>query len=465
MNPTSSADASTSPAPPLAPDNGKPPVRKKRVVVLGAGFGGAYCAQDLERRLHGDVEVVVLDRNDYFVFYPLLIEAGTGGVEPRHTVVSIRRFTRRATFRLGVVEAVDPGARVVKYRVPGDRIARETAYDHLVISLGSVTRLPDVTGLRQHGFQLKTLGDAVALRDRAVRHLEIADASEDCKQRDALLHFVVVGGNFTGVELAGELLAFLRQASRQYRNVSAKECRVTLVEIADRILAGLGPDLGGYALRQLRKRGVDVRLEKTVKTIESERAELSDSDWLRSSTVIWCAGIQPNPVLAELPFEKDERGYLRCERDLRLAGQENVWGIGDCAVNTDAGGDPYPATAQHATRAGQHLARNIERVLRGKPSRNFDYKGIGMLAGLGCRTAVAKVMGIKLSGFPAWFLWRTVYLLKMPGWARKFRVASDWTLDLLFGKEPVGLGLTERPESPMAGAPGENEASSPAGRE
>jgi NADH dehydrogenase len=380
-------------------------------------------------------------------------------------VVSIRRFTRRASFRLGTVEAVDPEGQFVKYRVPGDKTARKVTYDHLVVSLGSVTRLPDVPGLRRYGFQLKTLGDAVALRDRAVRHLEIADASGDVDHRKALLHFVIVGGNFTGVELAGELLSFLRRASLQYRNVSAEECRVTLVEISDRILGSLGPDLGGYALRQLRKRGVDVRLEKTVKTVESERAKLSESDWLRSSTVIWCAGIQPSPALAGLPFKKDERGYLCCERDLRLAGHENVWGIGDCAVNIDAEGNAYPATAQHATRAGRHLARNIERALRGMPSRDFDYRGLGMLAGLGCRTAVAKVMGIKLSGFPAWFLWRTVYLLKMPGWARKLRVASDWTLDLLFGKEPVGLGLTGGPESPLAGAPLENDPSSPAGVE
>lgn len=416
--------------------------KRARVVILGGGFGGAYCAQALERRLGKDVEVLVIDRNDYFVFYPLLIEAGTGGVEPRHAVVSIRSFTREAAFRLGTVESVDPERGAVAYRVPGDEEPRTLPYDHLVVSLGSVTRLPDVPGLREHGLELKTLGDAVALRDRAIEHLEIADASEDAERRRSLLHFVVVGGNFTGVEVAGELLAFLRRAARRYPRVSTDECRVTLVELTERILRGLDEDLGAYALRQLRKRGIDVRLETTVTSVGRDEVELSDSRRLRSRTLIWCAGIQPSPALVDMPFAKDDLGYLLCERDLRLQGFETIWGIGDCAVNRDADGNPYPPTAQHATRAGVHLARNIERAIRGQPLEPFDYSGLGSLASLGCRTAVAKVLGIKLSGFVAWFLWRTIYLLKMPGWSRKLRVASDWTLELLFGRDSVRLGLT-----------------------
>ena len=413
--------------------------RSPRVVVLGGGFAGAYCARTLARR---GVETLVIDRNNYFVFYPLLVEAGTGSLEPRHVVVSIRSMIGRAAFRLGEVVGLDPAERRVSIRVPELDRQEQVAYDHLVIALGSVTRIPNVPGLREHALEMKGMGDAVALRDRAVRMLELADAAPDAETRRALLHFVVVGGNFTGVEVAGELEALLRAARRRrFTLIGPDDFRVTLVERGDRILQALGPELGDYAANRLRRRNVDVVLRDTVTSIERDRVRLQSGGTIAARTVIWCAGIAPNPVLASMPLPRDEGGWLLCERDLRIKGFDNIWGVGDCAINPDPAGKGYPATAQHALREGIGAARNIARVLEGRPAIPCDIINQGSLAALGCRTGVAQVFGVRVSGFLAWWLWRTVYLLKMPGLSRKIRVATDWTLDLFFRRDYVQLGV------------------------
>lgn len=433
----------------------------KRVVILGAGFGGAYCARTLEKlRRSDDVEIVLCDRNNYFVFYPLLVEAGTGSLEPRHVVVPIRSFLKSpGVFRMGEVTDLDIDQRQVGLRLPGDERRSVLSYDHLVLALGSVTRLPDIPGLDAFGYQMKSLTDAVALRDRAIRLLEAANVTENADRRRAFLHFVVVGANFTGVEVAGEFHAFLREAARRYPHVDEDDCRVTLVEIGSGILSALDPKLARYARLQLERRGIDVRLETTVKEIHEDHLVLRDGTELPASTVIWCAGIAPNPLQLEIGLPLDERGYLVCDRELRVTGCQNVWGIGDCAVNLDEHGKAYPATAQHAVRQGVHLARNIARVLAGSEPVAYRYRSRGALAALGCRTAVAKLFGVKLSGFLAWWAFRTVYLFKMPGMARKLRVALDWTLELLFPREAVQLGVhRDHPHGRRADRDGPGEA-------
>ncbi len=414
-----------------------------RIVIVGGGFGGAYCAQELERRLRpGEAEVVLLDRNNYFLFYPLLAEAGSGSLEPRHAVVAIRSFLRRTRFVMAEVEGFDPAARVVRHRLPGATRLSEITYDHLVLAPGSVTRMPGVPGLSEHGFEMKCMADAVRLRDRAILMLERADSAAEPAERRRLLHFVVVGANFTGVEVAGELQVFLERARRRYRRVAAADVGVTLVELGERVLPALDENLAEYAVTTLRRRGLGVELGLSVARVAPDRAILTDGRELATETVIWCAGIAPSPLVARLPLPVDERGWVLCERDLRVRGAADVWAIGDAAVNLGPDGRAYPATAQHAVRQGQHLARNLARVLRGQPGRPCDISARGALAALGCRTGVAKVLGLSLSGFPAWFLWRTVYLLKMPGMARRLRIALDWTMDLLFPRDVVQLGLT-----------------------
>ncbi|MBE7558543.1 NAD(P)/FAD-dependent oxidoreductase [bacterium] len=415
----------------------------RRVLILGGGFAGAYCAQELERRARGlPVDIVLFDRHNYFVFHPLLMEAGTGSLEPRHAVVSIRRFLSTTRFIMAEVLDVDQERREVVYQVAGEEHVSRMGYDHLVVAPGSVTLLPPVPGLSRYGFQLKSLADAVGLRDRAIQMLEISDALTDSAARRARLHFVVVGGNFTGVEAAGELEVLLSSARRLYRTIRRDEIKVTLIDRADKLLSSIAEnDLSEYARLHLLKRGIDVRLNVSVREVREDHVILTDGAVLPACTVLWCAGIAPSPLIARLKLPIDERGYVLCERDLRVAGCSDVWAIGDCAVNIDAEGKPYPATAQHAVRQGVALARNLARVLQGQPARPCDIRHQGSLVALGCRTGVAKVFGVKLSGFPAWFLWRTVYLMKMPGWTRRVRIALDWTLALLFTRDYVQLGL------------------------
>jgi NADH dehydrogenase len=324
----------------------------------------------------------------------------------------------------------------------------ETTYDYLVLALGSVTRLPPVPGLREYAYGVKSIGDALALHDRALEMLELADAATNPELRRALLHFVIVGGNFTGVEVAGELSTFVRQAARRYRHLDPADVTVTLVELTERVLRQLGERLSDRAAEQLRRCGITLRLNESVRCIEPHGVELVSGQALAARTVIWCAGIAPSPLLARLPFPKDSRGYVLTGRDLRCPGFANVWAIGDAAVNPGPDGEAYPATAQHAVQQARHAGNDLLRVLAGKPTRPCSIASRGSLAALGCRTGVALVLGVPVSGFAAWWLYRTVYLLKMPGLARKVRIALDWTLDLLFRREHVSLNVTRRPPSP-----------------
>lgn len=424
-------------------DPAAPAPRRWRVVILGGGFGGAYCAERLEKLLRHDArDVLLINAQNYFVFYPLLTEAGTGALEPRHTVVPLRKFLRRAHFRMAEVVGVDFHRQTVRLRLPGGE-EDEAGYEHLVLALGSVTRLPDVPGLRENGYELKSIVDAIALRDRAIQMLERADATSFPHLRPMMLRFVVVGANFTGTELAGELQALLDSAARNYPNVRRGDWGVTLVERNTRILGALPEDLADYAARTMERRGVHILLSRSVNEVAVDHVELDNGEVVPTLTTIWCAGIAPPPLVSALHVPTDAHGYVLCDADLRVQGYTNVWAIGDLAVNRDPQGRAYPATAQHATREGGHCARNIVAAMRGKPTTPFVYASRGSLAALGCRTGVAKVFGVKLSGLPAWVLWRTVYLMKMPGWGRKLRVALDWTLDWFFERDYVQLGIHE----------------------
>jgi NADH dehydrogenase len=433
--------------------------QRPRIVVVGGGFGGAFAVQKLARKLEPSAaEVVLVDRNNFFVFHPFLVEAGTGSLPPQHAVVGLRAFTGTGSLLMGEFVGADLERQVIKVRPVGSPEESELGYDHLVLALGSVTNLPAVPGLLQHGFQVKNVADAVALRDRAIRLLEQADQTKDPILRRELLHMVIVGSSFTGVEVAGEFEVFLKRASRRYRNIGPEDIRVTLVDVADRILPNLDEALADFAAEKLGKRGISLRLGRTVKEVGSRHVELDDGEMLAARTMVWCAGIAPNPLLAQLDLPADERGWIKCEPDLRVRGFDNVWAIGDCAINPDPAGRPYPATAQAAVQQGQQLAENLVRVLKGKPTRPCVVRNRGSLVALGCRTGVARIGPLKIAGFPAWFLWRTVYMLKMPGWGRRLRIALEWTIDLVFGRDDVQLGLRGDP----AGSP---DAASTGGRQ
>lgn len=429
---------------------------RPRVIVVGGGFGGAFAVQRLARRLRRDeAEVLLIDRNNYFVFHPFLVEAGTGSLPPQHAVVGLRAFTHSRGLLMGEFTGADYAQRTIRWRPVGLDHERDLPYDELVLAVGSVTNLPDIPGLREQALQVKGVGDAIALRDRAIRLLEQADQCNDPARQRSLLHFVIVGSSFTGTELAGEFEVFLRRAARRYANITPADISVTLVDIADRILPNLHADLAAFAAGKLRRRGVHLRLGTSVARVEARRVTLGDGTVLDAETVVWCAGIAPNPALAGLGLPVDSRGWVLCDPDLRVRGVEHVWAIGDCAVNPGPDGKPYPATAQAAVQQGRAVADNLARVLRGKAPVPCVARDRGSLVPLGCRTGVARIGPLRLSGFPAWFLWRTVYLLKMPGWGRRLRVALEWSIGLLFGRDDVQFGLRGEPPRPGGGHGGE----------
>lgn len=417
-----------------------------RVVILGGGFGGAYLAQSLQKRARtGELEVVIIDRNNFFVFYPLLVEAGTGSIEPRHCTVPIRDFARKSELLMAEVKGLDVDAKAVRYRLIGDDRDRSIRYDHLVVALGSVTRiLPEhiVSGVREHAFEMKHLTDAVAVRDRAIELLELANATEDPDERRRLLHFVIVGGNVTGIEVVGELETFVRDATIMYRNLRREDCTFTVVELAPAILGILPEHLHQWAHGQLTKRGIRILNGISVKEVHDDHVVTSEEERIPCSTVIWTAGIAPNPILRDfegLPLNKF--GGLECESDYAAKGLDGVWGLGDCAAVPGRDGKPMPPLAQIAIRQAPQLAANIVSTVRGGSTKPADVHVQGILVPLGRHRGVASLKGLKVEGFFAWAMWRAIYLLKTPGWRRRFRVAMDWFVNLFCKRDYVQLGM------------------------
>jgi len=343
------------------------------------------------------------------------------------------------------VERIDLAQQRIEFRVAGLEVAEALHFDHLILAPGSVTKFPPIPGLEEHAFQLKSLQDSIEFRDRGIRLLETANTVENREERRALLRIVIVGSNFSGIELAGEYQEFLTEQAKNYPNVDEDDVQVVVVEYADRILPAIDEDLARFARRNLEGRGVVVHTKTSLSHVCPEHVILTTGEKVSTHTTVWCAGIAPSPLLSEtkdLPLDK--RGYIVCRKTTQVEGYENFWAVGDSAFIPDKDGVPYAATAQNASRQGPLAAENVLRSLRGEPLREFEFTSLGSLAAIGCRTAVARVFGVKLSGFIAWWLFRTVYLMKMPSWSRRVRIVIDWTLSLFFKQEPVQLGVRER---------------------
>lgn len=406
-----------------------------RIVILGGGFAGAYCARRLSRRLRRrPVEITLIDAQNNFTFTPLLIEAATSALEPRHVTVPLRGFLKRCSFVMAQVQSIDLQKQIVTVQPSfGDALPFE--FDHLVLALGSITHMPAITGLNEHGYGLKSMSDAMALRDRAIQMLEMANLSPSHKQRRSWLTFAIVGAGYTGVEAAGEFNAFLREALRDYPHVRDSDVRVVLIQRADRILETLDEKLSSKASKILTKHGVEILLNDSVKAIAENSFTLQSGRTLAAHTLIWSAGVAAPPLLKHLDLAKNSHGYLDCDPDCRVKGRANIWGVGDCASIPDPTGNAYPPTAQHALREGLHAADNLAAVLSGRVTQPLRYHTKGTMAPLGGRQAIANLWGMHLTGWPAWFLWRTVYLYLMPGWGRRVRVAMDWTADFFFRRD------------------------------
>jgi NADH:ubiquinone reductase (H+-translocating) len=425
--------------------NRKP--RKKRIVILGGGFGGVYAALHLERLLAGKrrVEIRLVSRDNFFLFTPMLHEIAASDLEITNIVNPLRKLLRRVEVLVGDVNELDlPNRRVVISQYYQERL-QQLDYDHLVIALGSVTNFYDLPGLADLAIPMKTLQDAIRLRAQVLNRLEAANAETNSLERLPLLTFVVAGGGFAGVETVAALNDFIREALPFYPNLREEMCRVVLVNSGPIILPELGHDLGEYSRNVLAGRGVEIHLNSRVRSVTQNNVTLSDGTSISARTLVWTAGIVPSPLIASIPSSK-ERGRLVVNQFLQLPDWPNVWAIGDCAFVPDLRneGKSHPPTAQHAMREGKIVAQNIVAVMAGRSLRAFSFKTIGLLASIGRRMGVARIFGFNFSGFFAWWIWRTVYLCKLPGLDKKVRVAFDWTLDLLFPKDVCAVYNLDR---------------------
>ncbi len=411
-------------------------------LILGGGFAGSYVARLLKRR-----GATIVSLENFMLYTPLLPEAASGTLEPRHVVVSLRQMCPHAELVLGTVTAHDRDRRAV--RVESLAGPLEIGYERLVVALGATTRALPVPGLVEHGVGFKDLADAIALRNRVLLQLERASIHPD---EPAELGFVFVGAGYAGVEALAELNDMAHAAIRSYPELRGVEQRWVLVDAAPKILPEVPRRLGEYADRRLRRRGIEIHVSTTLESYDGREAVLADGARIPARTLVWTAGVRANPLLAELGLPLDERGRVVVDETLRIEGSENAWALGDCAAvpNCRTAGSTDPPTCQHALRQARRLAKN----LTGTPQR-YGYRMLGQVATLGRFKGIAEIPGLHLWGFPGWFVTRTYHLYQLPLLSRKLRVVVDWTTALFFRRDIVELSMLghTRPLGASPGAP------------
>lgn len=414
-----------------------------RVLILGGGFAGLNTATHLERLLgrRPDVRITLVSRDNYSLFTPMLAEVAGGGIEPSHIVNPVRGFLKRTEFREGIVRRIDLVNKVVETEHPQSHAPSTLRYDRLVIALGSVTNYRGLPGVKEHAFGLKTMADAQAIRDHVLSVLEQAALVERPEQRACMLTFVIAGGGFSGAELCGALHDFVGRALRLYPTIDPSEVRLVLAHPGPRILPEVGDELGEYAGEALSRRGVEIRCNARVTSATAHSVTLDGGETILTHTLVWTAGTSPSPALKGIACGLDGRGAVPVDEYLEVPEWPGVFALGDCASIPDARtGTRYPPTAQHAIREASVAAKNVAASLGAGAREPFIFDTVGQLAVLGHRSAVAEIRGWRFSGFLAFWMWRTVYWLKLPRLERQIRVAVDWTLDLLFPPDTVQLG-------------------------
>jgi NADH dehydrogenase len=425
---------------------------RPRIVVLGGGFGGVYTALNLERLLGTSAAITIVSRDNFFLFTPMLHEVAASDIDITHLVSPLRALLKHATVFTGEVVSIDCEARTVSVQHGIDAHVHRLAYDHLVVALGAVTNFFGLPGLERRALTMKTLGDAIHLRNEVIAALEEADG--ECAAGAASeLTFVVAGGGFAGVETIAGLNDFVREGLKLYPRVTPDRVRMVLVHAGPLILPELGEELGRYAQEALVASGVEVLTNARVAEYGTGEVRLADGRTIRSRLVVWTAGTSSHPLVLQLPCQLDH-GRIVVDETLAVPGWPGVWALGDCARIPDRrSGQPYPPTAQHAIREARTAARNIAASIHGRPLVPFRFRTIGQLAAIGRRTGVARVFGVNFSGFFAWWLWRTIYLSKLPRLEKKIRVAIDWTLDLVFAKDFVQFLTARGSTMPPGGDP------------
>ncbi|WP_444460467.1 FAD-dependent oxidoreductase [Rhodobacter capsulatus] len=420
-----------------------------RIVVLGGGFGGMYTARALARRLGRKAEIELINAENYFVFQPLLPEVGAGSIMPAHAVSPLRFLLKGVQVRKAVVDSVDFERKVVIVFQGIQRRPTEVPYDHLVIALGQGADFSRMPGLEEHALKMKTLEDARRLREHVIEQLEHAQVTALPDTKRGALTFTVVGGGFSGVETVGEMKELLDRSLPFYSNIDPSEVRVLLVEYAPRILNEMPKELADYATAHLERHGIELKLGTGVRSATHRQLVTSDGEVIDTRTIVATIGNAPLPVILRmgLPLEK---GRVAVDRSLRVKGRTDVWALGDCALiplKEDAAerNDFAPPTAQFAVREAKRVAANITAVLKGRAPGVFAYSSRGALASLGAKRGVADIFGRNITGFPAWFIWRSYYLALLPGIGTRIRVMINWSLDLLGARSLVQLRTYQKP--------------------
>jgi NADH dehydrogenase len=421
----------------------------QRIVILGAGFGGVAAARMLARRLPRDgCQITLVDQRTFLLFTPMLTELVGGKVLADDIVNAVRRLSPAVRFEHARVEDVELAQKRVRVTRGGGQTGLPEeqvtlAADHLVIALGSVTNFHQVSGVREHALTVKSVSEAALIRNRALETVAYAATEQDSEKRRRLLTFVVAGGGFSGVETMAALNDLVRATAKSYGGLDASEIRCMLIYPGKRLLPELSEDLGRYAERKIQQRGVTVVPRTKITGASADTVELEGGRRINAHLFIWTAGVTPSPLVERLDCERGAHGGIVVDACGAVRGRSGVWALGDCAEMPMPGGagKTYAPTAQNATRAGRQVARNIAATLRGKPPRPFVYTPLGELALVGEHAGVANVRGVRLSGMPAWALWRGVYLAKTPRLSKRIRVGLDWLLDALAGREIAELPL------------------------
>lgn len=419
----------------------------KSIVIIGAGFAGTTLVRALERRLPGGVQITLVSDESYTAFNPMLPEAVGASVFPEQVVVPVREMLnpgKGSRFIMGSVRGADIARREIVCRtLAGEMTLR---YDHLVLAFGNRARLDLLPGMADHALPLKTVGDAMHIRNTVLRRLARIELETDPQLRRELGHFIVIGGGFSGVEVAGELVDCLRSIRRYYPQVHEDELKITVLHGTERLLPELSPQLGAAALRSLRERGVTVRLETRASSLTAEGAMLTCGEPLRGQTLICTIGTGANPLAARLGLPTSQ-GRITVAPDLSVTGVPGLWAVGDCACVPNAfDGKVSPPTAQFAVRQAKQLATNLLASLKGETPQPFRYRSRGMMASIGHLKGVAEVAGVPLTGWLAWAMWRGYYLSQMPSFGRKLRIFWEWTWGMFFPPDITHLRFTRSDE-------------------
>ena len=432
---------------------------KKKIVILGSGFAAVECARQLEAEFGKDpgIELVMIGEDNFLLFTPMLPQVASGMIETRHIVFPIRTICKKTKFYEGRIKNIDPYGKLVTIWGTGDKRSISIHYDFLVVALGSETNFFGMADVEKNAYTMKTLNDAVMLRNRVIDMFEQAENETNPILRKSFLNFVVVGGGFAGIETAGELMDLLLDARKYYPTIQKEDLKVIVLEAMGEILPGFNKKLANFAKEKLIERGIDIKLKKAVTSFDGNEVTIksldetpkdsidqSEIDSIITKTLIWTAGVTPVNTIKRSMF-KTEKGKLIVNDFLEVTNFPGVFAIGDCALFIDPiSKRPFPPTAQIAEAQAKIAAKNLISLIQSSQKEKFVYHSKGQMAIIGKRSGIATFLGVNISGFLAWLIWRNVYLSKIPTFDKKIRVLLDWIIDLFFDRDISRLKLMKR---------------------